>query len=270
MAGSFLAGARPATPDEAAQVIAAARAVSGAAAPYPEPKGVAGTATRISPGTERWPVKTGVDADVANVDKTRIVDSTVRELGSLPRPAELMPPNELHDAYDAKRAAPVELTVWRVTAKVIALKLEADGDYHLVLQDDSGAEMVAEIPYPDNAFIATTSPFFDDVGTARTAVNDKFGPLLAQLDFAPSGTDAKLIPAGALPPHLRAASVPRKKIALVSDSTAAFMDADLFSTRIDPANATITGVGFFDRAHGQAGAAANVIELHPVLAITFG
>jgi hypothetical protein len=270
MPSSFLAGARTATPDEAAQVIAAARAVPGAAAPYAQPKGAGAPATRISPGTERWPVKTGTDADVAGVDKTKIVDSTVRELGSLPRPADLMPPTELHDAYNAKRAAPVELTVWRVKAKVIALKLEADGDYHLVLQDDSGAEMVAEIPYPDNAFIATTSPFFEDVGKARTAVNDKFGQLLAQLDFAPSGTDAKLIPIGALPPRAQDASVPRKKVALVFDSTAAFMDADLFSARIDPADATITGVGFFDRAHGQTGAAANVIELHPVLAITFG
>lgn len=270
MAAGFLAGARTATPDEAAHIVAAARAVAGAAAPYAQPKGVAGAATRISPGTERWPVKTGVDADVTRVDGTKIVDTTVRELGSLPRPAELMPPTELHEAYNAKRAAPVELTVWRVKAHVIALKLEADGDYHLVLQDDSGAEMVAEIPYPDNAFIATASPFFEDVRTARTAVNDTFGPLLAQLDFAPSGTDAKLIPVGALPPSVQGAAVPRKRVALVSDSTAAFMDADLFSARIAPANATITGVGFFDRAHGQTGAAANVIELHPVLAVVFG
>ena len=29
--------------------------------------------------------------------------------------------------------------------------------------------------------------------------------------------------------------------------------------------ATIDGVGFFDRLHGQAGVAPNGIELHPVL-----
>jgi hypothetical protein len=33
---------------------------------------------------------------------------------------------------------------------------------------------------------------------------------------------------------------------------------------------TITGVGFFDSIHGQAGVAVNGIELHPVLNITFG
>ena len=33
---------------------------------------------------------------------------------------------------------------------------------------------------------------------------------------------------------------------------------------------TVTGVGFFDRVHGQRGVAANGVELHPVLSITFG
>ena len=31
----------------------------------------------------------------------------------------------------------------------------------------------------------------------------------------------------------------------------------------------VTGVAFFDRRHGQRGAAPNLIELHPVLAVTF-
>lgn len=34
--------------------------------------------------------------------------------------------------------------------------------------------------------------------------------------------------------------------------------------------AKITGVGFFDRLHGQTGVAPNGIELHPILAIEFG
>lgn len=33
---------------------------------------------------------------------------------------------------------------------------------------------------------------------------------------------------------------------------------------------TVTGVGFWDYPHGQAGVAANAIELHPVLSIQFG
>jgi hypothetical protein len=41
----------------------------------------------------------------------------------------------------------------------------------------------------------------------------------------------------------------------------------LFQTAIEPTQARITGVGFFDRAHGATGAAPNVIELHPVLKV---
>jgi hypothetical protein len=33
---------------------------------------------------------------------------------------------------------------------------------------------------------------------------------------------------------------------------------------------TVTGVGFLDFLHGQSRVAPNAIELHPVLAITFG
>jgi hypothetical protein len=29
--------------------------------------------------------------------------------------------------------------------------------------------------------------------------------------------------------------------------------------------ATVTGIGFFDKSHGQGGGAANGVELHPVL-----
>jgi len=36
-----------------------------------------------------------------------------------------------------------------------------------------------------------------------------------------------------------------------------------------PLRVEVTGVGFFDRNHGQAGAAPNFVELHPVLALRF-
>jgi hypothetical protein len=42
-----------------------------------------------------------------------------------------------------------------------------------------------------------------------------------------------------------------------------------FQTAVPPTKARITGVGFFDRAHGATGAAPNVIEIHPVLKIVW-
>ena len=52
-----------------------------------------------------------------------------------------------------------------------------------------------------------------------------------------------------------------------------------FDARFSPTNSafktaavtvTVTGVGFFDRVHGQRGVAPNGIELHPVLSISAG
>ena len=225
-------------------------------------------AASLEPGTERWPVKTGTDDDVATVQPL-IVDSTVSELGALPRPAGLLPDTGDPPEFQRKRAAPVETTVWKVSARIMALKLEADGDYHLVLQDEAGSQMVAEIPLPEDAFISETSPFFENVSTARQAVDLQFKPAMDKLGFVPSGTaDAKLVPAGAVRANLTAAAAPPRKV-LLTTSTETPQDALTFSTRIDPTDATITGVGFFDRAHGATGAAPNVIELHPVLSITF-
>jgi hypothetical protein len=43
-----------------------------------------------------------------------------------------------------------------------------------------------------------------------------------------------------------------------------------FQTKIKPTRARITGVGFFDKVHGQTGVSQlNVIELHPILKIQF-
>jgi hypothetical protein len=38
---------------------------------------------------------------------------------------------------------------------------------------------------------------------------------------------------------------------------------------VDTIRMRVMGVGFFDRSHGQLGAAPNLIELHPVLALEF-
>ena len=48
----------------------------------------------------------------------------------------------------------------------------------------------------------------------------------------------------------------------IADSFHAFHTAPLVNQRV-----TVTGVGFFDRLHGQTGVARNGIELHPVFSI---
>ncbi len=89
---------------------------------------------------------------------------------------------------------------------------------------------------------------------------------LVLLDPGGSGTLVAEIPA---PSCLGSASAFGEAIAM---ARAAF-DARFHATdRYQHADVavTVTGVGFFDRVHGQRGVAANGIELHPVLSLTFG
>ncbi len=109
-----------------------------------------------SPGSERWKVETGQDDDRNLVGKNiingkhlgaGIVEATVTELISIPRPPGFedikgfAPPE-----FDRKRAQPTETTIWRVEGRITGIKLEKDGDYHLVFQGASLETLVAEIP----------------------------------------------------------------------------------------------------------------------------
>jgi hypothetical protein len=224
-----------------------------------------------SPGKERWPVKTGQDPGRAKVGKNivdgeelgaGIVESTVEELTSLPRPPGMEDASVDPPAFQSIRNGIAEVTIWRITARIIALKHEADGDYHLVLQAVSGQEMVAEIPTPTTVFIGD-SPWLDNIRQARQEVDDKLVRHLSPASFGLLGD--KLVPYGAATSPLR--SNPAPSVSFVTPPPGSGLAQPLFQTAITPTLARITGVGFFDRAHGATGAAPNVIELHPVLKI---
>jgi hypothetical protein len=258
----------------AAQIKAAAGLVVGGPAAAPVAPALAAPPAPVeadSPGSERWPVKTGTDPDRAKVGKNvingsdlgaGIVDATLEELISLPRPAGLTDPTKDPPAFKSVRANVTEVTIWRIEATIIALKHEADGDYHLVLQSASGANMVGEIPTPTSVFVGD-SPWITNIGQARQEIDDKLVKHLSPSAFALM--NGKYVPLGALtfqprqtaPPGLRFETPPAGSLAV----------QPLFATSITPTPIRLTGVGFFDRAHGATGAAPNVIELHPVLKV---
>ena len=97
-------------------------------------------AAHITCGIERWSVKVLGDPDRGRV-RMQPVETTIDELAAMQRPA-LLP-------TDA-RADPVELTVYRVEARLLWLFAESDGDYHLVLASprDTTITMIAEVPDP--------------------------------------------------------------------------------------------------------------------------
>jgi len=224
-----------------------------------------------SPGTERWPVKTGQDPDRAKVGKNiidgedlgaGIVETTLEELISLPRPPGMEDAAQDPPEFTSVRNGVAEATIWRITAKIIALKHEKDGDYHLVLQGPSGQQMVAEIPTPTTQFIGD-SPWIDNIGQARAAIDDKLVRHLSPASFGLMND--KLVPQGASISPLRQNPAPAVSFTTPPPGSAAIQP--LFQTAITPTLARITGVGFFDRAHGATGAAPNVIELHPALKV---
>jgi hypothetical protein len=135
------------------------------------------------------------------------------------------------------RSDGAEKTVWQLTTTLQAFGGEADGDVHMVLADSQGNTMIAEIPNPGD--ITSPSYFAEQIATARTAFDGQFQIVedISQrtVPAAPAG------PAATLGPVFHDVSVP----------------------------VTITGLGFFDFAHGQRGVAPNAIELHPVISIAF-
>ncbi len=230
------------------------------------------------PGVERWPVKTGTDADVAAVGKNvvngqnlgaGVVDATVEELVRIPRPPDMRPPSELFAQYQEHRASPLETTVWRIEVDIIALKQEADGDYHLVLQGESGQTMIGEVPTPTTKFVGASS-WLGNMKVARKAVDDKLVSGLSPAAFVP--VDGVLVPRESL----SASAMRSLPMSLPAGVPAAFrtpeegedLVAPMFQTKIKPTHARITGVGFFDKVHGQMGVSLLAgIELHPILKV---
>ena len=122
-------------------------------------------------GTERWTVKTATDDDRLRI-ATKPRDASIRYLRTRKTPSY---------RPQTGRVAPVELTTYRVRARLVDYVREADGDYHLVLQDHAGRTMIAEIPNP--SCVAKISPVKTAVRTARAWVDSHFS---VTSDFKPT------------------------------------------------------------------------------------
>jgi len=86
------------------------------------------------------------------------IPMTVEELTSMTLPRRWRP---------KMRRDLVEKFVYEVTADVIGYKLEADSDYHVVVQGASGATMIIEIVDPKCTKKKTTEVFQSQIETVR-------------------------------------------------------------------------------------------------------
>lgn len=101
-------------------------------------------------GKERWAVKTGSDPDIDLVftrpNKLRVKKSTIQDMIDFPYP--FPNPRGIPKVWWTKRVPRYETTVWTLEVKLKEYTREDDEDYHLVLEDESGNTMVAELPNP--------------------------------------------------------------------------------------------------------------------------
>jgi|ERR1044072_1843545 hypothetical protein len=171
-------------------------------------------------GVERWAVKTCSDKNAGslfkvNGDLKKPRKTTIAKLIDYDYPFEHV--GSLPKWSYTERIPPVETSIWVLEATMTDYKLEDDRDYHIVLEDEEGFNLVAEIPNP--SCVATKTLIHEMIDKARDDFNNRFQP------------------------------------------TAKFKSTNV--------KVRVTGVGFFDKIHGQKGVADNGVEIHPVLKIEF-
>lgn len=97
-------------------------------------------------GKERWHIKTGTDPN-ATALKLTPQKTSIAKLVRIPRQ------HVTNSLPDDQRVPPVETTLYQIDATLTGYKIEndaksGDGDYHLILADENGNSMDAEIPDP--------------------------------------------------------------------------------------------------------------------------
>jgi hypothetical protein len=116
-------------------------------------------------GVQRWQVKTGTDSDAGSVNLNLSTPGTIANLTALATPSSIPP---------TSRIQPTETTVWSLNATLTEFKLEGDSDIHLVLVDENGNSMIAEIPDP--SCVGPGSSFASGISNARSQFTSQFTP----------------------------------------------------------------------------------------------
>ncbi len=114
-------------------------------------------------GVERWSVKTGTDADANLINLQATTKTTIATLAALPAPANIPAAN---------RIQPTETTIFQLNATLVEYKLEADSDYHLVLNDGAGNTLISEIPSP--TCVGSSSLLMSGIQKARSEFDARY------------------------------------------------------------------------------------------------
>ena len=184
-------------------------------------------------GTERWAVKVGSDSAAASISVASPVPTTLNQLVFLPTPT--LPPNHDNDTRLSE-----ERTVRVVEGRLVKFKPElgktGDSDYHLVISDET--------------------------------LQFSQGPDVSSHSVVAELVDPDCVPGRQGSPGTTSAF--QAQIVNVWERfEKRFPNAKHGWNNANGMRVRITGIGFFDRPHGQTGRARNMIEIHPVLDIAF-
>jgi hypothetical protein len=115
-------------------------------------------------GGFRWPVKIGSDATRFQVSHT----ITYTSVGYLDR---RVPPASFGSYARNHRIKQQEFRTWQLSATLVAVRLEHDGDFHLRLRS-SGHLMIGEIPKP--GCVTSASLWKAGITSARRAITSRY------------------------------------------------------------------------------------------------
>lgn len=119
----------------------------------PEAPSAVDDAPPVGCGVERQELKVGRDSEASKVPLT-------------PKPTTIAALSAYANDTSPYRVAPVETTVWRISAHLTDYKAEDDSDYHLVIRDAQGRSMIAELADPG---CAQGSPWLRQITSVRSA-----------------------------------------------------------------------------------------------------
>jgi hypothetical protein len=129
----------------------------------PQPPGDCGD---LNNPRDRRAVKNGTDSEAKSIKLSHRKHSTVRKLHKFPTPTSFPP---------SSRELP-EKRVWEVEGLLTMWNFSRDWDYHVVLMDRNGRQMIAEIPCPE-CLPSMDSPLRTGVSRARQEFNNYFCPV---------------------------------------------------------------------------------------------
>lgn len=116
-------------------------------------------------GVNRWAVKTGTDVAAKQVDVRNVTKTSIEALRAFPAPSP-------YPKVNNSRVSTPERTAYQITGTLIGYKKEADGDYHLIVEDSQGRTMVIELP--NAGCVGATSPWRPAISTVRGQFDGQF------------------------------------------------------------------------------------------------